>query len=184
MARENKARYVILGFLSHEPLSGYDIKKRIEGGVGNFYDLSYGQIYPELSRLEEQGLVTKEIQVNEGKPSRKLYSITALGREELKKWVGTAVEEEKVQYDILLKLFFGSLIGAEENIQNIKAFRKKSIAKLSLMEAYEKNLRSVLSESPDHLYYLLTVNFGQHIYKAYVDWADQAVKELTEKNEK
>jgi ABC-type antimicrobial peptide transport system permease subunit len=59
MAKENKARFVILGLLAHEPMSGYDIKKRIEYSISNFYDISYGQIYPELARMEVANLLTE-----------------------------------------------------------------------------------------------------------------------------
>lgn len=180
MARENKSKFAILGFLAHEPLSGYDIKKRIESGVNNFYDISYGQIYPELSKMELGGLVTKEVETNEKGPARKIYTITSAGRSALKEWVATGVEEEKVQYDILLKLFFGSQVSIEENIRNIKGFRDRNLKKLKMLEAFEQNLRGVLGESKDHIFYLQTVLFGIGVCHAYINWANQAILDLTE----
>lgn len=52
-----KTRYVILGLLNEEPLSGYDIKKIIDIRMSFFWQESYGQIYPELSKLREEGLI-------------------------------------------------------------------------------------------------------------------------------
>ena len=178
MARENKARYVILGLLAHESLSGYDIKKRIEKRISNFYDISYGQIYPELARMEEHGLVAKKVEFGEKRPDRKVFSITEKGRDELRQWVSKPVEEEKVHYEILLKLFFGSQISVKDNLLNINKFRSRCSGKLLLLQMYEKELRSILGENVDHGYYLVTVLFGVQVYKAYLNWAEEAVEIL------
>jgi DNA-binding PadR family transcriptional regulator len=175
MARENKIRYVILGLLSHDPLTGYDIKKRIEGSISYFYDASFGQIYPELASMEEQALISKKIEMNEKKPSRKIYSITESGVSELQKWLTLPIEEEKVRYDILLKIFFGSRISVEENVRNIGEFRLRNAEKLLTLDHFEKNLRTVLGENVDHIYYYLTVRFGQQVMRAHVEWADEAI---------
>ncbi len=59
-------------------------------------------------------------------------------------------QKEYTKYEILLKLFFGSLVPDESN------------------------LARVLHNEKDHLYFYLTVLFGEHVYKAYLDWADEA----------
>ena len=51
--------YAILGFLAQRPMSGYDIKRSVEESVDNFWSESFGQIYPILRRLAEQGMVEK-----------------------------------------------------------------------------------------------------------------------------
>jgi DNA-binding PadR family transcriptional regulator len=52
-----KTRFVILGLLNEEPLSGYDIKKIIDIRMSFFWQESYGQIYPELAKLRKEGLI-------------------------------------------------------------------------------------------------------------------------------
>ena len=52
-----KTRFVILGLLNEEPLSGYDIKKIIDIRMSFFWQESYGQIYPELAKLKKEGLI-------------------------------------------------------------------------------------------------------------------------------
>ena len=65
-------QFVILGALSKEPLTGYDIKKRmIKTNMDSFWDISFGQIYPSLRELEKEGAISKEIEINENKPNRK-----------------------------------------------------------------------------------------------------------------
>lgn len=178
MAKENKTLYAILGMLSHEDLTGYDIKKRIDNSIRFFWDAGFGQIYPNLKILEKDGLVTKRVEAGENRPDRIIYSITETGREELKNWLAAPVGEQHVRYEILLKLFFGSLLPAEENIKKIDEFRNKNQVLLETMLGFKTCLREALKENGDHLYYLLTVLLGEKIYRAHMEWADEATKLL------
>lgn len=181
IATENKTAYAILGLLNHEPLSGYDIRKRIEGSIGLFWDAGYGQIYPALKRLADKGLVEGKAEKSGGRPDKKVYRITEKGRRKLENWLVEPTAKEYVRYEILLKLFFGSLVDTERNIETIREFRARYTELLGTLEEYELNLRRVLPESQDHLYYLSTVRFGLHIYRAYLDWADEALEMLGNK---
>lgn len=58
MAQKNILKYIILGLLNHKELAGYDLKKLFEGEVGDFWSSNHSQIYPELRRMEEKGLIT------------------------------------------------------------------------------------------------------------------------------
>jgi len=186
MGRENKTIYAILGFLNHEDLSGYDLKKRIDGSLSYFWAAGFGQIYPSLNLLERNGWVSKKAEDKEGGREKILYSITESGRKELLTWLSTPVEKEYVKFEILLKLFFGSQIKADKNIENVKDFKDRYIGQLGILKHFDENLRNHLGESEDHLYYLLTVLFGEKLYKAYVEWADEAIEVLenSKKNNK
>jgi DNA-binding PadR family transcriptional regulator len=183
MGRENKTIYAILGLLNHEDLSGYDIKKRIDLSLSYFWAAGFGQIYPSLSLMEKNGWVSKKVEDKESSREKILYSITESGREELLKWLSTPVEKEYVKFEILLKLFFGSQIEADKNIENIKDFKERYVGQIDVLKTFDTNLRKHLEESEDHLYYLLTVLFGEKLYKAYVEWSDEAI-ELLESSKK
>ena len=58
MARKARTHYAILGLLCWKPMSGYDIKKMVEVGLSYFWSESYGQIFPTLNRLVDDGLAT------------------------------------------------------------------------------------------------------------------------------
>ena len=75
MAREKKIDMVILGLLSHEDLTGYDIKKRIDGAISFFWKGSFGNIYPALKDMESQKLITKETSTSGGR-EKITYHIT------------------------------------------------------------------------------------------------------------
>ncbi len=82
--------YVILGMLAWGPRSGYDIKADVDKSVRFFWAASYGQIYPELKRLSEAGLIEGQAQ---GGRRRTVYRITDLGAEALEAWLTEAAAD-------------------------------------------------------------------------------------------
>lgn len=179
MAKENITQYVILGLLSHESMSGYDIKKRIDGVIANFWNAGYGQIYPSLKQLEQNKHVLKKCATDSKGPEKYVYSITASGKKELSSWLRKGTEKENIKLEILVKVFFGNMLTTEENKKRISDFRERSADSLRKMKLYKESLRKVLHESDDHQYYYLTVLFGEHLYTAYQEWADEVLEMLT-----
>src|SRR5882672_9949585 len=78
--------YVILGLLALGAQSGYDIKQLADMSTRHFWATSYGQIYPELRRLTQSGLIKAE-DASRGNRERTLYHLTAEGRKALRAWV-------------------------------------------------------------------------------------------------
>lgn len=77
-------RTLCLAILSASDTTGYDIRKHAtDGPYSYFIDASYGAIYPALNKLEGDGCVTFRLEAQDGKPARKVYSITEKGRDEL-----------------------------------------------------------------------------------------------------
>lgn len=178
--KDNKTAYAILGLLSHEPMTGYDMKKRIEVSLCYFWNAGFGQIYPALTLLESRGCVEKKTEVVEKRPKRIVYSITDKGLGELKRWLAEPVEREDVKYEILLKLFFGKLSPVERNIAVIDEFRARNAKSLRELQGFEHQLKS-LPDDGDHLYYYLTALFGEKVHKAYLEWAVEAESLLKER---
>lgn len=179
--KENKTAYAILGLLSHEDMTGYDLKKRIENTLGFFWSAGYGQIYPALGLLEGRGFVAKRTEMEERRPKRIVYSITGEGMGELTRWLSKPVEKEDVKFEILLKLFFGRLSPVGKNIGIIEEFRKRNEKNLGTMKIFEAELKEAMPYSDDHLYYYLAARFGEKMYAAYLDWASEALALLKDK---
>lgn len=79
--------YALLGLLAREDLSGYDLAARMKGRIGFFWSARHSQIYPELARLEAVGLVTHTVVLQSDRPDKKVYAVTAAGREALADWL-------------------------------------------------------------------------------------------------
>ena len=77
---------VILGMLAVEPRSGYDIKAIVDQSTRFFWAASYGQIYPELKRLAERGLIEADA-AGEGGRRRTTYRLTDAGRDAFAAWI-------------------------------------------------------------------------------------------------
>lgn len=181
MSKENTTVYILLGLLRHEPMSGYDLKKRIDLSVSRFWDVGYGQIYPTLRTLEQQELVTKNSGERSGGPDKYVYSITEQGRDVLERWLRQPGDREYTKYEILVKLFFGSSMSPNENIARIQDFRARQSTEFNMMGRFKDSLEQVMAENPDHLHFYLTASFGEKIYRAYVEWADEAIALLERK---
>lgn len=101
-------RGAILGFLSLEPCSGYTLKQRFDGSVGSFWSATQSQIYRELHGLEREALVATERQPGDGKPDRKVYTLTAAGRTALDAWLAEPLEPLQLRHPLLLKVVFAA----------------------------------------------------------------------------
>ena len=172
MPREKKIDMVILGLLSHEPLTGYDMKKRIDGAIRFFWNGSFGNIYPSLKELENNGSITRCEVTSDGR-EKISYKITASGKEELRKWLRDEQASNELKYETLLKLFFGGVEEKNVTYHNIEVFENKIRGDLEMLRAYGKVLEKDL-ENEDHLHYYLTVSFGIDCYEAYLKWCAKA----------
>lgn len=180
MAKERKIDKVILGLLSHEDLTGYDIKKRIDGQISLFWKGSFGNIYPALASLEEDGLIKRPArQPDNGSREKISYSITAKGKKALLSWLQEDSEQNDLRYETLLKVFFGAAADREITMETISNFEEDIRADLNILKTYRKNLKDHLDDE-DHLHYYLTVLFGINTYEAYLKWCREALRLLEE----
>ncbi|MBF6331598.1 helix-turn-helix transcriptional regulator [Nocardia transvalensis] len=105
--------WAVLGMLSHaEELSGYDLKKWADRSLQLFYwSPSFSQIYAELKRLEQHGYVTSRIVLPvDGVRGKRMYVITAAGRDAVAQWVNrSAVEAPVLKHSVLLRVWLGHL---------------------------------------------------------------------------
>lgn len=102
-----------LGLLSFGDACGYELKKRFESLFRHFYSAGYGSIYPALAELAEAGLVDCRAVPQDGRPDRKVYSITAAGRERFRGALHTAEPQHKLRSEFLAVMYFADLMDSE-----------------------------------------------------------------------
>lgn len=176
--KETKSKYAILGILSLGPISGYDIKKVFQRSVANFWNESYGQIYPLLKTLVAEGLATRSIEKQLGKPDRHIYAITDKGFEELQRWLIEPVKDQVGRIEIALKLFFGHQVKVADNIRQVEHFREMRDRELQALIAIEERLKAEQANRPNLLYMLMTVSYGQHVTQALLQWCEETLSVL------
>ena len=119
--------YVILGMVSKTPRSGYEIKAVVDGSTRFFWAASYGQIYPELKRLSEAGLVVGRDAPTGGR-RRTVYAITDDGERRLADWLRQPPATFEMREEGLLKLFFADLLPPAEAVEIVRAMRAHRLA--------------------------------------------------------
>jgi DNA-binding PadR family transcriptional regulator len=175
MAKENRSKYALLGLLSWGPMSGYGIKKAVEQSISNFWNESYGQIYPILKRLAAEGLATTSVEKQPGKPDRYVYTLTEKGRKALQCWLRKPAEHEVGRTEFLLKLFFGRQVTMTHNIHHVRQLQALQHRLLRRYDAIEQQLRAEYGNNPDLPYWLLTISYGRHLCQARLHWCDEAL---------
>ena len=103
--------YTVLGLLSFgDEMSGYEIRKWAQNMRFFYWSPAQSQVYLELERLHERGLVTLREVPQEGKPDKKVYRITAAGTAELQRWLAAGhTDPVMMKHSVLLKLYFGHM---------------------------------------------------------------------------
>ena len=109
------AKVLCLGLLARGETSGYEIRKEFEeGALGHIQDASFGSIYPALGRLLEEKLVTMRLVEQDGRPPKKLYSLTPKGRMALVDALMQPHERDRLRSDFLFRLSFAELFPARQ----------------------------------------------------------------------
>jgi PadR family transcriptional regulator, regulatory protein AphA len=164
----SRTRFLILGLLREGPLSGYAIARLTQLRFRDLWRESYGQIYPELGRLAEKGLVSEL--PGEGTRGRRSWALTDKGAAALKAWLEEAESSDQARLETLLKVSFASAApGSLE--RTLSAFRAKIAAELEGLERMETELRSVPDPHKNHQCALMTIDLEIATYRAWVDWA-------------
>ena len=114
---------VILGLLAMQPRSGYDIKAVVDRSTRFFWAASYGQIYPELRRLEADGLIEGEDAPSGGR-RRHVYTITPAGREALLEWLLGQTVTIELRDESLLRLFFADSLPGEQALMLLEGRKR------------------------------------------------------------
>ena len=119
-----KTAYVILGMLKLGRRTGYEIKALVDVSTRFFWAASYGQIYPELARLEKQGLVKGEVDRTNGRRP-KAYELTAAGERALHEWLTSDDPLHiELRHEGALKFFFSDALTPEEQLDQLRRIRR------------------------------------------------------------
>ncbi len=174
MNKGNKTQYAILGALSIEPMSGYEIKKMMSETTNYFWTESNGQIYPTLAKLTSAKLVSCSNETVGAKP-RNVYSLTKLGRKKLQQWLLSDPEYYPVRNELLLKLFYGQQMEPEISIRHIQKHAEMCKKRLSFYQETEKKLTEMVKKKIRPVYFLLTVRSGVKKVESELEWCKESI---------
>jgi PadR family transcriptional regulator AphA len=174
MEQLSATAYVILGFVRWEPRSGYEIKALVDNSTRFFWAASYGQIYPELKRLSEAGLIVGSDSPTGGR-KRTVYEITADGEEELRSWLRQRPETFEMRDEGLLKLFFADALPREEALEILRAMRAERLAINERLRTIEQMKAEMEMEDP---FPMIVLRGGLEFTEWFADWCERMEAEL------
>lgn len=166
-------RHAVLGLLTEGPASGYDLLKLFDVSLSNVWPATQSQLYTELGKLSDAGLVTVSA---EGPRGRKEYAITAEGSAELRRWL-TEVEPTAVQRsDMLLRVFFLSQVPPEE----ARAYFQDRIGRVSKVLEHLEAIKPMVESGDDNLsvYGRIVLEYGLRLGRVQNEWAEWAQEQI------
>jgi len=168
---------VILGMLKLGVRTGYDVKKAIDFSTRFFWGASFGQIYPELRRLRDAGLIRGK-DAPRGHVKRTFYSLTPAGEKALHEWL-TDVQNFtfEMRDESLLRIFFGDALTREEVVAILKARREFLDVILSRFRELEVAARMGFA-ADDQLHPYLALQYGLGLTTWMRDWYAETEQRL------
>ena len=130
---------VLLGFLMNSSMTGYDLRKAFSMSFSFFSGLSYGSIYPSLKKMESRGLISKQVEIQDGTPNRKVYTITEAGKRVFLDALRSPFVPEQPKNAFLMRLFFFAHLSRDER-------EAIALRQLDSVERLSKELESVRPE--------------------------------------
>jgi len=168
-------KYTILGLLHYRDLHGYRIKEIIAENFSHMWTINFGQIYPNLKKMLAEELITvREVDQVGGKgPPRKLYSITASGKNEFTQWLSISPDGNTLLRDPFLMRFvffgFGGKERAAEIIDDqMKIYHKQLRVREANLEHWEQN----------DIYVSLMAELGIKMNRALLEWLEESRQKI------
>ncbi|MDX6505745.1 MAG: hypothetical protein QOG06_389 [Gaiellaceae bacterium] len=162
---------VVLGLLSQGPRSGYDIKTVVDRSTRFFWAASYGQIYPELKRLEQDGLVAGEDRPRGGR-GRRVYKLTEAGRQALVEWLLGTTTTVELRDESLLRLFFADNLPRKDALLLLEGRKLGHETYLELLRAIDAR------PGKDTDFVDLVLRWGIDFHEWGARWCDEQLKLL------
>jgi PadR family transcriptional regulator, regulatory protein AphA len=135
-------KYAILGFLSWQSFTGYELKKIVANSEAFYWSGNNNQIYTALVQLHKEGLVTNEVQHQERLPSRKIYTITSQGLASLKEWVLTSPELPQMRKSFLVQLAWSDQLSSQDLDTLLEKYQNE--IRMQILMHREQNKRGAL----------------------------------------
>jgi DNA-binding PadR family transcriptional regulator len=154
--------------------SGYDLLRQARKSVANIWAPAKTQLYAVLPRLVASGLATQRAVVQERRPDKQIYRITAAGRAELQRWLDDPDDTAKSAF--FLRLFVGGLADQDSLLAHVERFRERDAAELERLRA----IVPTNTRTGHDAYHWFLLELGIEEYEQRIRWADRVLESLRE----
>jgi DNA-binding PadR family transcriptional regulator len=163
--------HAILVSLREQPAAGADLTQRFDRSFGFFWSATHQQIYRVLGRMEADGWVRSRAVAQQGRPDKKVYSVSEAGRRELARWVATVTPMEQFRSDVAVKLRAASYADREAVLDQVHEQRAEHAARLAHYEQIAARDFPEPKRLTDHdLDVYLVLRGGIRLERFWVEW--------------
>lgn len=163
-------KFVVLGYLSWHPMTGYDVKKIIADSETLPWTANNNQIYHALVQLHKDEWVTKVIEDQVGAPDRHVYTITEAGKQALKQWIKSEPEPPQTKKPFLNQFMWADNLDAKELDEQLEVYLNAVGEKLFFIRVQADQRPNMPERTPREKY------LWEMIHK---NWIDQYELELS-----
>jgi DNA-binding PadR family transcriptional regulator len=172
-------KHALLGFLDIRSQSGYDLARLCDASVNFLWPATHSQIYRTLKELLEDGMVRmKQVDQSE-RPSKKVYSVTKAGKEEMRRWMAAPLDLPAPRHGLLVQLAFADVLEVEAILDLLQAHKEKLGARLAICQSDRQplQLEQARSEPSKFLWGLILWN-AILSYECELKWTEEAIRSL------
>lgn len=161
--------HALLGVLAEGPRTGYALVRHLAQSIAYTWPAGHSQVYPELARLLEAGLI------REGEPAPRggrPYELTDAGLEEVRRWLAETSPSRTVRDEASLRLFFLWLLDPADAEGYLRGEAERAREVLAELEAIAEQ------EDPDNpktRAYRVALELGLRSARARLEWAEWAL---------
>ncbi|RLC07318.1 MAG: PadR family transcriptional regulator [Deltaproteobacteria bacterium] len=177
----------LLGFLTYESKTGYELKQTMDKSTGHFWHAKQSQIYMTLKKLEEDGLITSHSEHQATRPDRRVYTISESGEKTLREWLSQPVTTlDTTKQLLLLKLFFSGKLEKETILTQLRLLRNLHEQQVELYKTESPDfIKEITTFQPElkqdaHLWEA-TRRFGELYENMYIRWLDETIAMVEDK---
>ncbi|WP_129663647.1 PadR family transcriptional regulator [Phytoactinopolyspora endophytica] len=168
-------RHAVLAALVHGEASGYELAKRFEAGVANFWHAKPQQVYAELTKLRESGMVQAREVIQQSRPNKRLFSLTEDGAAMLEKFAAAPKELPTGRDDLMVAVQAVDLVDPAPVLENVERCAELARQKLAAFEELEQQIlggrdEATFIRTTHHLGPYLTVQRGIRFQRDTVEW--------------
>ena len=172
--------HAILVSLAEQPSSGYDLARRFDKSIGQFWSATHQQVYKVLGRMERDGWVVASVVEQAGRPDKKVYRPTPAGRAELASWIAEPAAPEATRSDLAVKIR-GAADGDLDAV--LAEVRRHRALHAERLDAYLGNEKREFPE-PDtldgrRLHQWVVLRGGIALERSLIEWYDDVLSTLT-----
>ncbi|WP_163508583.1 PadR family transcriptional regulator [Fodinicola acaciae] len=169
-------RYAVLGLLAERPASGYELAQMFEQSLQRWaWYARHSQIYPELNKLAEEGVITV---AEEGARGRRTYALADSGRAELREWLLKTPETPVVRDESTLRLFLLPTLDTADRRRLVEYARAEAEQLGAEIEVIIERLDGWRTPERPITFGRLAAEYGRLAYQAQREWADWALERM------